>query len=150
MDGIRVEAPSSIEVRDTSVLKSSSAGVHFLPPSTSHGAVLRCQSDAGASGLSVTSASDVGIEESVVSGNAGPGVSCAAGGVSVADCLLTGNGTGASVSGTGFLLISDSCVADITTGLTQSGGGALLSRIINTVEGNGTNATGVIGTFAGK
>jgi CSLREA domain-containing protein len=150
VDGVRVEASSGIEIRDTSVLTSSSAGVHFLPPSPAHGAVLRCQIDDGASGLSITSAAEVGIEESVVSGNSGAAVSCVVGAVSVADCLLNGNGTGAFASGTGIVLISDSCVADNTTGLAQSGGGILRSRINNTVEGNGTNTTGVIGTFAGK
>jgi Right handed beta helix region/Subtilase family/PKD-like domain len=149
-DGIRAEGSGTLTVRETRLRNSTTAAIHLVPSSPSLATLIRCRLEQGASGLSVENAASVSMEENVASGNAGAGVSCAAGDVTVDDCLLAGNGTGASASGAGTLRISDSCVTDNTTGLFQSGGGTLLSRTDNTVEGNGADTTGTIGAFTPK
>jgi hypothetical protein len=149
-DGIRAEGPGDLTVRDTRLRNATSAAVHLLPSAPSHAALFGCRLEDNAAGLSVTATASASVEESVSSGNAAAGVSCAAGDVTIDDCLLTGNGTGASASGTGTIRIADSCVTDNTTGLAQSGGGTLLSRTSNTVEGNGTNTSGTVGSYSPK
>jgi CSLREA domain-containing protein len=150
IDGIRVEGAGSLEVRNTRISGSNSAGVFFSPSSLANVGLIRCRLSGNAAGLALLGAASVGVEECVIAGNVGAGISCPVGAVAVDDCLISGNGTGASASGSGILLISDSCVTDNGVGLAQTPGGVLRSRINNTVEGNGTNTTGTILTFAGK
>src|SRR5262249_34929791 len=118
--------------------------------SSAHAAIERCRLEHGASGLSVAGPSFVTLVESAASGHTSNAIACSAGELTVDDCLITGNDTGVSASGGGTIRISDSCVTDNAVGLAQSGGANLLSRLDNTVEGNGTDTSGVIGAYSPK
>jgi CSLREA domain-containing protein len=149
-DGLRVEGSGDLSLVDVRIRYSTSAAVDLLPASPSHVVALRCRFENASAGLAIESAAHVELTESVVSGNTGTGVSCAAGDVTVNDCLISRNGTGIAASGSGTARVTDSCVTDNTTGIAQSGGGTLLSRNDSTVEGNGVDTSGTIGSYTAK
>jgi hypothetical protein len=149
-EGIRVESAGDVFVRDSRVAQATSAGIHLVSGSLATASIVRCHVEHNVTGVSAAGLSSVELSESCLSGNSGAAVSGSSGSVTIDDCLVSGNATGLSSSGSATLRVADSCVTDNTTGLAQSGGGVLLSRSNNTVEGNGTNTSGVIATYSGK
>ena len=52
--------------------------------------------------------------------------------------------------GSATVRISDCTIVGNATGVQTSGGGVVLSRGNNTIEGNGANVLGTLGTYAAK
>jgi hypothetical protein len=75
--------------------------------------------------------------------------------VNVENCVTSGNGTGVAVAslstGIASVRVSNSAVVDNNIGLSNNGSPAvILSRGNNTIEGNTTNTSGTIGSYAAK
>ena len=89
------------------------------------------------------------VKESVVAGN-GVGLDNAGTMLDIEDSVVTNN-TIAGVSGrAGTVRVSGSTVTNNLVGLQQTGSGIVQSRGGNTIEGNGTNTSGTIGSYPVK
>ena len=89
----------------------------------------------------------VAVRESAFVGHTGAAVSASGGTVEIHRSELLANGAGVTTSGTGTARIGRSLVFGNATGLSSIGGGTLQSRGTNVIRGNGTNASGTIGTI---
>jgi hypothetical protein len=145
--GIAGNAAGELTIRDT-IVRDTTSGVTI-----SNGAAVldRARLERNGTGLFVSSSS-AAVRRSVVSASASDGVRADLGGVvEVADTVLTGNGQGATAGpGTATIRLSGCAVTENTIGLLQTGSGVLLSLVDNTVEGNGTNVSGTLGTYTSK
>jgi hypothetical protein len=103
-------------------------------------------------GLSVLSNSKATLKEGVVSGNAtGLYAASSASELNVEDSVVSHNAGGGIWGDTSSVVrISNTTIANNTVGLQQSGSGVVESRGGNTIEGNGTDTSGTIGTLPGK
>jgi CSLREA domain-containing protein len=149
-DGIAVQGAGDVFVTDTRIRNSTQGAIELVTGSPARAAISRCRLENGALGLIVSSPSVVSLTESVLSGNTSDAVYCQAGELTVDDCLIAGNGTGVAATASSAVRISDSCITDNGTGLDQSLAAVFLSRGDNTVEGNGTDTSGTIGTYSPK
>lgn len=89
--------------------------------------------------------------DSVISNNSeGVRTGCSAPSVLVEDTLLARNVTGITSEDTSVIRVTGSSVIYNVIGLNQVGESSLLSRGDNTVEANGTDTVGIIGTYLAK
>jgi hypothetical protein len=153
--GIAFLGAGHLFVKDT-VVRGNWAGIQMSGPvqGQATASIDRVRMEDNTRGLSVSDGAQASVRESVASGNDSGIVGIASGGVAelnVESCLIAGNNIGANASGTlAIVRISNCTVTDNTFGLAVGPGGFILSRGNNTVEGNGTNTQGGIGTYNPK
>jgi hypothetical protein len=154
--GIDFFGPGKLFVADT-ISRNNNGGinVNFSPGSATvsidHVRLERISNTGLNIGLNVKAT----ITNSVVSGSfLGLGAGSAFGmpsELNIENCMVFNNTMGISSNGSLALVrVSNTTVTDNVTGLQQASGGVLLSRGNNTVEGNGTDTSGTIGTYMAK
>jgi hypothetical protein len=158
--GIRAtDGTVQLLVADSSVRACNFGVIVGVGPGAVSAALDRCRLEDCNVGLEVESGGRASIRDSVVSGGVNgidaftnqPSTSAE---VNVDDCLVSNNsGDGLSVGandGTsgGLARVARSTITDNGTGFDQTGAGTLLSHGDNTVEGNGSDDNGVIGSYA--
>jgi len=147
---------SKLEVKD-SIIKQNQTGIKV-----GSGLALIEQTrleDNAAAGVAAQGGSTVTARNSLVGGG---GIGFAAvtsssnpAELDIESCVASNNGVGvvaqSTSTGVATVRLSDSTITDNTTGLLNNGSPAvLLSRGNNTVEGNGTNTVGTIGSYTAK
>jgi parallel beta helix pectate lyase-like protein len=147
--GINSSSTGRLSVADT-VSRGCNTGIHV---SSGRLSATRCRLERNGNGIILESRAKGSISQCVVSGNNVPGISVGnftvgeGGELNVDDCLIANNGSaGVQASTGGLIRISNSTVTDNATGLANPSG-TLLSRTNNTVQGNGANKSGAIGSY---
>ena len=145
-------APKTYFVKDTIVRGNSVAGVSLvvLSGEAAASSIDRTRLESNGAGLVVGNGSKASIRRSVASGNESGLVADGTGAELDADaCLVVNNGTVGIAAGPsgGIVRVSRSTVTGNSVGLQQSGAGTFLSRTDNTVEGNSTNTSGILGSY---
>jgi len=155
--GIGFVGPGNLLVED-STARANTFGILVAPSSGTAVASIDHVRMVGGTGegLHVASGAKVVVRNSIASGG-GAGFVVIAGTVSPAElnienCVASNNfGTGVdatSISGVATVRLSNSTITDNGGGLFNNG--VLLSRGNNTVEGNGTDISGTIGSYSAK
>jgi hypothetical protein len=157
--GLNFAASGKLNVADTTVRDSSAVGVSL----TTGGGEIQASFErtrflGNSTGLQVGSLSKATVKGGVASGNTTGFYVAPSDGSSpqltVEGSVVTNNSStgvqAASGAGFGTVRISNSTVTNNGVGLLQSGSGVLQSRTNNTVEGNGTDTSGTIGSFVAK
>ncbi len=105
-----------------------------------------CELVENQAGLNVVASGTLGVSHQIVvnrtllSSNTINGISLGGpNSATLQTCVVSGNNEGIRVTGGGTVRVSDCTVTGNTTGLTAISGASLLSRLNNTLEGNGTN-----------
>lgn len=156
--GIDFMGPGSLSVKDTLIRNTGAAiGVVGSLSGSTSATIDSVRLEGNAHGLVVAFEVKASIRNSVASGNSGDGLTANGGGgpaeLNVENCLVANNGVGVEADGTpgamGIVRLSNSIVTDNGFGL-RTGGGTILSRRDNTVEGNGTDTMGTIGSYTAK
>jgi predicted outer membrane repeat protein len=149
--GMYVGLSSAILAVSDSVVRDCSQGGIYLQNAR---ATLDRVTVQGNGGNIVVAGGSAEIRRSVISGASQDGVLVLDGSdANIADCLISGNLTGVSVRANSLAAsahISSSIVTDNGTGFVQFSLGVLLSRGDNTLEGNGTNVSGTVGSYTPK
>jgi hypothetical protein len=153
--GLSFNVAGRLNVSDTTVRDHTATGIYL---NSTTGEILasfeRTRLLGNANGLWVASQAKATIRGSVISGNAtGLAVSPNDGSLpelSVEACVVTHNSSAGVSSWGGTTRVSNSTVTNNGTGLYQAGPAVLVSRTNNTIEGNGTDTAGTIGTFVAK
>jgi hypothetical protein len=126
---------------------------------TAFASIDRVHMESGGGGLTALDRSRVNIRDSVIAGNGAAGLyvatDSAAVGLNVDNSLVSDNNIGIYAAGNNgnvsTVRISNTTITDNTTaGLAQALNGVFLSRGNNTIEGNGINVSGTLGTYATK
>lgn len=156
-----VPAPVLLIVNDTFIRGSGGAAVNIgSVTSTLHASFDQCHFDGNGNGLLLQNNGTAVARNSSFSGNPLIGAAASAGpsGTSVElnleNCVMAHNDTGVYSSGrnggSATVRISNCTIVDNATGVFAFGGGVVLSRGNNTIEGNGANVWGTLGTYAAK
>lgn len=160
-----VPAPVLLFVSDTfihSSLFSLGAAVNIgSVTSTIHASFDQCHFDGNGNGLLLQGNGTAVARNSSFSGNLVAGAAASAGpsGSSVElnleTCVMAHNGdlgvySSGRNGGSATVRISNCTIVGNATGVQTSGGGVVLSRGNNTIEGNGANVSGTLGTYAAK
>jgi hypothetical protein len=149
-NGVQADASSPLTVRNSTLRGAAQAGIVIPASNTSRIGILDSRFERNDTGLSVSGAASVAVDECEFAGNGSTGALAAAGDLTASHCAFVGNGTGISALGTAQVRLNDSMVCDNATGLAQAGGAVVASLGDNTVEGNGTNTVGTIGSYSPK
>jgi hypothetical protein len=165
-NGLLFAGSGSLEVKD-SIFRGNAIPIDIFPTYAAAGAtavaylsgVQMDGSGAGATmntGLWVSDNSQVTVKNSRVSGYINGFVAETSSSspveLNIEKCIVSGNDNGVTAqsysTGVAAVRVSNSTVADNDIGLVNAGSPAvLLSRTNNTVQGNGANQSGVIGTY---
>lgn len=141
---------SRVFLKDT-VARDSAWGLEFLD---SVAVVEHCKLDNNVvAGLGAAGSAKVTIRDSELSGNGIGAFVTNASEVNMENCVVSGNATAGveAVSiDASIARVSNSVITGNGIGLSQEGGGALFSRVNNTVEGNTTDTQGSIETYIAK
>jgi hypothetical protein len=148
---------ADLEVKD-SIMRGNSEGIRVQPSFETGVATIdrvRLEGNTGFGGLFVLDGSTVVVRNSVASDNQFYGFLAWAfdGGpveLNVENCLAFNNVLTGIVSLGATIRVSNSTVTDNGTGLGNDLGGFLASRGNNTVEANGTDTSGTIGSYTAK
>ena len=154
---IEFQAAGHLYVKDTILRENSGVALDVRAPSgLAAASVERSRIEGNNLGLWVSNGGKASVRDTVASGNSNTGflVSVGAGSpgeLNIEGCLIANNGNGIRSSGAvGTVRVSTSIITDNTAGLVQDGSGTLLSRVNNTLEGNGLDTSGTIGTYTAK
>jgi hypothetical protein len=161
--GLFFKGPGNLEVKD-SIFRGNANGVIVQPTSgTALAAIEQVRFETHSlTGLTAADRSKVTVRNSTASGNGGSGflavsVSSAAAELNVESCIASNNASNGIIAqsqstGAATVRVSNSTVTDNAVGgLANSGSPAvLLSRGNNTVEGNGMDTVGTIGSYTAK
>ena len=149
---------TTVNVRNSSFDDLGQAGIAGAPSGTGkvRMSVVNTELDGDQWGISSGAGSKISATRCDASENATAGLFVHDGGVlNVTDCLVSGNtNAGGNASGllaqtSGIMRVSNSTITDNDLGLSFLSGGQLLSRLNNTVEGNGIDGT-FSGTYGSK
>ena len=144
--GLLVQSAGKLNLVDTVVRDNAMAGISLSAGTAS---MERSRLTGNGTGLQVLSGAEAAIKESVVAGN-GVGLDNAGSMLDVEDSVVTNN-TSAGISGSaGTTRVSGSTLTNNLVGILQVGSGVVQSRGGNTIEGNGTNTSGTIGSYPVK
>lgn len=149
----------NLEVKD-SIFRGNFAGIVVISsPGKSTAAIDQVRLEGNSFGLVANEGSKVTVRNSLASGGTAGFASASANSdaveMNVENCVATNNDTGMEAqsgsTGVATLRVSNSVVTDNAIGLKNFGTPAvLLSRGNNTVEGNGTDTSGSVGSYSGK
>jgi hypothetical protein len=151
----------SLVVKD-SIIRNNSHAIVVQPSGTAIATIdhVLIEGTAGGYGVQANDGSQVTVRNTVSSGSVGGFVAQSAGTAAVElnidNCTAANNGHGIVASSDSMpfpatVRVSNSTITDNTTGIQTFGAtGAVLSRGNNTVEGNGTNTSGTIGSYTAK
>lgn len=159
-----VPAPVLLFVNDTFIRHGGSLGAAInigSVTSTIHASFDQCHFEGNGNGLLLQNNGTAVARNSSFSGNLLAGAAASAGppGSSVElnleSCVMAHNGDPGVVSsgrngGSTTVRISNCTIVDNATGVLAFSGGVVLSRGNNTIEGNGANVSGTLGTYAAK
>jgi hypothetical protein len=159
-NGISVLAAGKLNVADTTVRDSASAGIYLHASSgTIQASFERVRLLGNYNGLYVDSGANATIKNSLAAGSGNTGLLALSfdalnSELSIEDCVSTNNATGVGATsfstGFGTVRISTSTITNNLTGLYQASLGVLVSRVNNTVEGNSSDTSGTIGSFTAR
>jgi len=159
LNGIEFEAAGQLSVQDSIVFSNPfNSGIRIAP----HAGIARASldrvrvlnNDTGFIATSILGGTVAAtIRDSVISGCGFAGIIAVGftslpAEINVESCLVANNGRGIDSEGT-VIRVSNTVVTDNTTGLIQFSSGECLSRLNNTVEGNGTDGA-FTGPYAAK
>ena len=156
--GVSFVGSGNLEVKD-SLMRSNDVGI-LVKPTTGTALVTidHVRLEGGLAGLAPRGGSKVTVRHSLAADN-GTGFSVGSDAAPVEltleDCVVSNNIDGISAEGSpsGALVIvrvSNSTVTTNSNGMVNLGGAGVLSRGNNTIEGNGTDTVGVIGSYSAK
>jgi glucose/arabinose dehydrogenase len=153
--GVSFTANGRLNVVDSEFRDNASSGISlFNGAGALEASVERSRLLGNGTGLEVLSRSRATVKESLAAGNtAGLFASSSDGSPSelaIEDCTVTHNGQGVVGGTLATVRISGSTVSHNSLGLWQSGSGVVQSRGGNTIEGNGTDTVGTIGSYPPK
>jgi hypothetical protein len=160
--GVFFHGPGKLHVKD-SIIRGNVDGVDILPASGAALALLdnvRLEGNVSF-GLASGDGSKVTVRNSVASNNGLVGFNCQSfnsglAELNIQNCVVSGNGSAGIFAGTGTAVaptvrVSDSTVTDNLIGLQNfQSTSVVLSRGNNTIEGNGMDTSGMIGTYSPK
>lgn len=155
-NGLAYRGEGKLYFKD-SIARDNGFGVHVNSGSSS-AYFERARFENNGDGLSVFSGLTT-VRDSVMSGNdvgvgVGQGADLGLAEVNMDGCLVANNGDGVrsdpEIGQPSLVRIAGSTVTDNSNGLVQVGTGVLLSRGDNTVEGNGTDLVGTIGSYSAR
>jgi hypothetical protein len=157
--GLYFNSAGQLFVKDTVVRGNGNIGINVNPGSgTTKASLDHCRLESNQNGFLCSpfskAAAIVTIRDSVVSGNVTTALAAAGGSgtaeLNIEGCLVANNAAGiGAFGGAATVRVSNSIVTDNGTGLITLFDGLLLSRVNNTVEGNGTDGN-FSGTYAAK
>jgi hypothetical protein len=152
--GLNFAAAGKLNVTDTTFRENSNVGAVLLATGPIQASFERTRVLSNGFGLYVSSNAKASFRGGVVSGNNNGLFTSPEDGsspeLSVEGAVSTNNTIGAGATAGATLRISNSTVTNNVTGLYQFGGGVVVSRTNNTVEGNGSDSSGTIGSFVAK
>jgi hypothetical protein len=160
-EGLFFNGPGQLEVKD-SILRGNLNAIDVAPASgTAFASIDNVRLEGTGVGLLVLDRSMVTIRNSLFSGHLNGGVHVNSGSADAAEldienCMFTKNGYGIAVesmsTGVATVRISNSIITHNGIGLFNVFGSpaVLLSRGNNTLEGNGTDTSGTIGSYTAK
>jgi hypothetical protein len=146
--GIQASSSGELSVRDTTVRDSFGAGI-FISNFSLSATIDRVAVLDNSYGIQVDSGARVSVRQTVASGN-NYGFYVSGGFLELEGCTATQNSYGVLVSAGSMARVADCTVVDNYAAGLYAFGGTLLSRGDNTVEGNGTNVVGTVGTYTPK
>jgi hypothetical protein len=160
--GIILEAPASMDVKD-SIFRGDNTAIAVETPSGTAvvllDGVLMEGNGISTGGLLAFHRSRVTVRNSLASGNGfgflGQSSTAQDAELNIENCIASNNIFGirtvATSTGVARVRVSNSTVTDNSTGLSNNGAPALLlTRGNNTVEGNGSDTSGTIGSYTAK
>jgi hypothetical protein len=155
--GLFFNAGAYLEVKD-SIFRGNSLGIEIAAPypATALAMIDQVRIERGGAGLDVTAGGNVTVRNSVVSGNHDQAFGARGGTLSatlnIENCVASHDGIGASaINALATVRLSNSTLTNNSGwGLVSINGGVILSRGNNTVEGNGADTSGPIGSYNSK
>jgi hypothetical protein len=160
--GIFATATGTLNVVDTTLRDNEGGGIVVSPSvGSAHATIARSRFLKTNFAVRAASRATINIKDSLFSGNDGAGVfaqpdaSIAHAEVNVENCSFSDNyyaveaGDGGG-GGSATIRLANSTVTNNLTGIAQYGNAQIISRVNNTIEGNGTNVFGTLGTYTAK
>jgi hypothetical protein len=158
-DGLSFGSAGALEVKDSKFI-GNNIGIFVAPPPGPVVATIDhvrfegdgAQNSAGLFLNTGTTSIRATVTNSLASGcGAGFAVGGAAAELSLENCVASNNGEGVGVN-SGLARVSNCTITDNTSGLANvaTSGSFILSRGNNTIEGNVTNTSGIIGSYTAK
>jgi len=158
--GLFMSETGKLEVKD-SILRGNDTAIQVTAPmNTAEVTIDNVRLEFNLNGLEVRERARVTIRNSVISNNSDDGVSVqvfstASAELTVENCVVSHNSAGVFTesgnTGVATIRISNSTVTNNGTGLNNFASPAqILSRGNNTIEGNGNDMVGTMGTYSGR